>query len=148
MEGEVKLEQAYDIVQEVPANVEAVPAKAEPEGVKVEVAAAKPEPVPLGMEISPLKIEHTSAFSLSSKTPENLLSLQKITLSNPHVGDTLRDKNEILMVKSHELKNMTIDLLTKIEYLKKKKGVMKKGNTKLKAIVEVVKKIYKANKNK
>ena len=51
-------------------------------------------------------------------------------------------QNERLLQKSEELKYMSIDLLTKIEYLKKKRIVMKSKNEKLRVIYKTMKRIY------
>jgi hypothetical protein len=58
------------------------------------------------------------------------------------------ERNDLLVSKSDELKYMTIDLLTKVEYLKKKKLVMKTNNKKMRSILGTMKKIYTSKKNK
>jgi hypothetical protein len=58
------------------------------------------------------------------------------------------ERNDLLVSKSDELKYMTIDLLTKVEYLKKKKLVMKINNKKLRSILGTMKKIYTSKKHK
>ena len=55
-------------------------------------------------------------------------------------------KNSLLTAKTEELKFMTIDLLTKIEYLKKNKIIMKNKNEKLRSIFWTVKKIYSSKR--